>query len=133
MVRRLCSYSSLWMPCDATARSKVARPIFARSGRGILARRCVQTGRFSSGNHDQNDHSIDRGEQKERGLKLEDWKEKLGSLREVSRHDLAPSATITPKHRKLEFFGKLFILEHFESWIDENGEMKLRLDLTECK
>lgn len=64
---------------------------------------------------------------------MEDWKEKLGSLREVSRHDLAPSATITPKHRKLEFFGKLFILEHFESWIDENGEMKLRLDLTECK
>lgn len=63
---------------------------------------------------------------------MEDWKEKLDSLREVSRYDLAP-ATITPKHRQLEFCGKLFILEHFESWIDENGEMKLRLDLTECK
>lgn len=63
---------------------------------------------------------------------MDDWKEKITNLRQVSRYDLAPSV-ITPKHRKLEFFGKLFILDSFESWIDENGETKLRLHLTECK
>lgn len=66
---------------------------------------------------------------------MEDWKERLAELQQIEdcRIEQSESVAVTPKQRKIEFFGKLFILEHFESWVDESGEVKLRLNLTECK
>lgn len=67
---------------------------------------------------------------------MEDWKERLAELQQIEdcRIEQSESVAVTPKQhkRKIEFFGKLFILEYFESWV-ENGEVKLRLNLTECK